>query len=391
MVTPASTQVPFAPLVDAITPLADAIAQAVTRVEPAQTTSPQAAEPGYHPQLNYTRAGLQVTDPAATRPSADLDGDGVLSPVEQRQAAITFAPVLYFAPGEQNFLQDPNVFIEESSLRRERDPGEDWSWTDPGVVAGEDEQVHGTGEVPPEELAGIGPENADADDQLFLDHDNEELGDDIRTGNPDGAVMHYEYDPETNTITYHLFYAYNDGSPDGIGDAQNHEGDWERITVQLDDQFRPSEVRYSAHSGLDVSRAWPGADNPNGQPTARLEGTQPVVYVAQGSHANYPETGLWATEVDGVDDVAALGEGSRRVDLATLEVRDVTTEAWYGSHVLWGERGTLQEAGEGLTSGPTGPSPEKGAITEATPRQPLEAPTPPPDGVPHWLRPIFGG
>ena len=95
-----------------------------------------------------------------------------------------------------------------------------------------------------------------------------------------------------------MFYAYNDGPP-ALGDVQNHEGDWERITIQLDDQPVPStEVRYSAHSGLDISCAWPGADNSSGQPVAALENGKPVVFVGQGSHANFPETGNWETQAE---------------------------------------------------------------------------------------------
>lgn len=310
-------------------------------------------------------------------PSVDLDGDGVLDPYEQRQAAIALAPVLYFAPGEQYFPVDPTTFIEQSSLRRERD-----GWFD--------EELHEQGEVPADELREIGAENADADSQVFLDHD-----DGRRAGDIDDAPLLYEYDPQTNTITYFVFYAYNDGPP-GLGDVQNHEGDWERITIQLDDQFRPVEVRYSAHSGLDTSRAWPGADNPSGQPTAPLEDGGPVVYVGQGSHANFPQTGQWETQVDGVYDVAAYDpEGSVRLDLGTREARDVTAEPWYGSHVMWGERGSAQEFGIGETSGPTGPLPDgddvdlvpdKGPIVDADadPRMPVTE-----THAPWWLpRPI---
>lgn len=59
-----------------------------------------------------------------------------------------------------------------------------------------------------------------------------------------------------------------------------------------------TEVHYSAHSGLDISCAWPGADNSSGQPVAALENGKPVVFVGQGSHANFPETGNWETQAE---------------------------------------------------------------------------------------------
>ena len=285
--------------------------------------------------------------------AADPIAPYCLTPMQQQELAQRYAPILYFHPGERNFLQDPNTYLEQSSLRQERD-----FWAD--------KELHGLGEVPPEQLAEIDAGNEDADGQLFLDHQNEQLGDGIRAGDLGNSQNLYQYDPETNTLTYHLFYAYNDGPP-GVGDVQNHEGDWEKITVQLDANMQPTEVRYSAHNGMDVARAWADAPKEDGRP---------VSYVGQGSHANYPEPGTWATnaQVGGValvNDVAA--SGGLRFDLAGQPATDVTQEAWYGGHVLWGERGSAQEAGIGDTTGPTGPSADKGPIIQAdASRQPLD-------------------
>lgn len=335
-------------------------------------------EPSYATPVSTTADPATGTAP----PSADLDGNGILDPHEQQQAALQFAPVLYFAPGEENFPADPLTYIAQSSLRKERD-----GWWD--------KELRGQGDVSPETLTDtdvVPTDNRTTDGQVFLDHDDGQ-----RAGDIGDAPLLYQYDPVTNTITYHVFYAYNDGPP-GLADAQNHEGDWERITIQLDDQYRPVEVRYSAHSGMDVSRAWPGADNPDGQPTAPLEDGKPVVYVGQGSHANFPQTGHWATQADGFYDVAAYDpERSVRLDLGTLEARDVTAEPWYGTYVMWGERGSLAEVGVFDTSGPTGPLPDgddadaipdKGPIVDADPREPVTE-TPPPWWLPQPTGPII--
>lgn len=268
-----------------------------------------------------------------------------LTQAEQQALAERYAPILYFHPDEQHFLQDPDIFIEQSTLRQERD-----FWAD--------RELHGLGDVPAEALAEVGPGNADADGQIFLDHREEDLGDGIRAGDLDASRNLYLYDAESNTVTYFFFYAYNDGPP-GVGDVQNHEGDWERVTIQLDDNHQPMEVRYGAHNGLDVSRPWSEATKEDGRP---------VVYVGQGSHASLPEPGEWSTNAPGVNDVASAD--GLRFDLATRPTVDVTGEAYYGSHVLWGERGSASELGIGDTTGPTGPSPEKGPILEAEPRQP---------------------
>ena len=56
-----------------------------------------------------------------------------------------------------------------------------------------------------------------------------------------------------------------------------HESDWEQITVRLDADKTPTEVLYSAHEGGNV-RPWD---------QIQKEGEHPVVYPALGSHANY--------------------------------------------------------------------------------------------------------
>jgi len=308
-------------------------------------------------ESGYTPTATPVVPTGTTAPTD-------LSPAQQQALAERYAPVLYFHPDERNFLQDPNTFVEQSSLREERD------WRG-------DEERYARGEVPPEELAGIGPDNADADAQLFLDHDNEGLGDGIRAGDLGNSRNLYQYDPDTNSITYFFFYSYNDGPPGGIGEVQNHEGDWERITVQLDDNFQPTEVRYSAHEGSNTVRSW--SDAP-------LEDGRPVVYVGKGSHASYPEPGTWETDLGGVHDFAS--DDGLRFDLAGQPALDVTTQPWYGSHVLWGERGTSNEipdwlpgvgSANGITSGPTGPSPEKGPVGSGTERQPISTEETPPE------------
>jgi hypothetical protein len=71
-------------------------------------------------------------------------------------------------------------------------------------------------------------------------------------------------------VQYWLLYFFNFR-------LNEHESDWEQLTVRLDADRNPVEVFYSAHEGGN-RRAWAGV--------AR-EGEHPVVYPALGSHANY--------------------------------------------------------------------------------------------------------
>lgn len=67
-----------------------------------------------------------------------------------------------------------------------------------------------------------------------------------------------------------------------------HESDWEQITVHLDENRRPLDVYYSAHEGG------------NTRVFAKVEvarGEHPVVYPALGSHANYFGPGTHEVEI----------------------------------------------------------------------------------------------
>jgi hypothetical protein len=107
-----------------------------------------------------------------------------------------------------------------------------------------------------------------------------------------------------DVVLYFFFYLYNDwrsGTPDG---ANDHEGDWEGVTVYLlreGSRSRPVYVRYSRHRGSTAAR-W-DATVPDSLGLVALvvsgadarEGTHLKVRVAKGSHANYPFAGEFAT------------------------------------------------------------------------------------------------
>lgn len=95
-----------------------------------------------------------------------------------------------------------------------------------------------------------------------------------------GRVWTYE---NWQVLQYHYFYAYNDYriSADGIN---HHEGDWEMVAVFLKNgEEEPYGVGYSQHHH-GAFRFWENVE--------KLE-LQPVVYVALGSHANYPNANIY--------------------------------------------------------------------------------------------------
>jgi len=91
------------------------------------------------------------------------------------------------------------------------------------------------------------------------------------------VYWHLARQPATGRLAleYWFFYLYNDFT-------DKHEADWEGVTVFLHDNA-PIGVSYSQHQG----RQW----------VPSTSAGRPVVYVARGSHADYPTPGRYAVRV----------------------------------------------------------------------------------------------
>ena len=101
-----------------------------------------------------------------------------------------------------------------------------------------------------------------------------------------GRVMR---DRDWTVLQYHVFYAYNDWRT-STGGLNNHEGDWEAISVYLNgarDENPFAMVLSQHHSGRLYF--W--------EEVEIVDGTHPVVYVAKGSHANYNRPGIYTADV----------------------------------------------------------------------------------------------
>lgn len=101
------------------------------------------------------------------------------------------------------------------------------------------------------------------------------------------SVVYGRHEVRAGTIVlqYWFFYADNFWSlqypPSGFA-WQAHEGDWEVVTVVLDEEESPVEAGYSQHC-TGERRPWA---------TVPKLGSHPLVYVATGSHANLFAPGL---------------------------------------------------------------------------------------------------
>jgi hypothetical protein len=198
-----------------------------------------------------------------------------------------------------------------------------------------------------------GPENGNWWDNPFYEREGFYLDprddDALRHGIPHppnslvhpGAPVFFEYVPR-QYVTYWFFYPYDEFSfPDGVP-LQFHEGDWERVSVQLDENEDPLHVFYYSHDdGMRVP--WPEIE--------RFE-THPVVYSAKGSHASYPGPGSHLTSSGLPDRTNSGPEWHTWNDLLKVEA-----QPWFGFGGAWGQVGEphFPVPGKDFT-GPLGPS-----------------------------------
>lgn len=151
-------------------------------------------------------------------------------------------------------------------------------------------------------------------------------------------------------VQYWFFYPYNDA----FGKF-NHEGDWERITVYLDElgeRYDGGAIYFSQHNAGKIYR---------NSDIDWVDGTHPVVYAARGTHANYPKAGDYDIPVVSSIPVLGLKDEARDGGIAWATWNRVVnvgesglplngqTFMLYGG--LWGEIGEFD-----FTTGPRGPA-----------------------------------
>jgi hypothetical protein len=86
-------------------------------------------------------------------------------------------------------------------------------------------------------------------------------------------VTRYD-DSDEYAVQYWFLYFFNFR-------LNEHESDWEQVTVRLDEEKRPTAAFFSAHEGGGAAD-WKDV---------RSQDEHPIVYVALGSHANYLRPG----------------------------------------------------------------------------------------------------
>lgn len=155
--------------------------------------------------------------------------------------------------------------------------------------------------------------------------------------------------PGRLALQYWFFYVFNDW-------VNTHEGDWEMIQLNFDAATpadalirHPVEVGFSQHSSAERA-TWGSA------PLQIVDGTHPVVYVANGSHANFFTSDLYlmrsSAEGVGCDDTTgpSLTIDPNLAVIPTDTAAYLRADPWLGFVGRWGERHAA------FFNGPTGPN-----------------------------------
>jgi len=142
-------------------------------------------------------------------------------------------------------------------------------------------------------------------------------------------------------IQYWLFYVYNNGQ------LNDHQGDIEVVEIFLEGS-EPKTALYSQHFAGE-NAAWGDVE--------KVNNTHPVVYVAQGSHANYfrsyqGKIGL-ENDIVGSDGKTIMPNELTRIMLGETG-NHISEQSWLDFEGRWGFWGTNEEVTLGM-AGPLGP------------------------------------
>ena len=237
-----------------------------------------------------------------------------------------FAPVLHFTSGEKFYPISVDYLISSSSLKQRSSDG-DPTLIDPSPT--------------PENLGTY------TGDNLFLDNNFgtfESIADDyssIAESIGYFAYVHVVNNGDTIVIQYWLFYVFNNGP------LNDHQGDIEVVQVFLDSAGNPLTILLSQH-GAGQNAAWGDVEKAE---------EHPVVYVAEGSHANYfrPYQGKIGIENDVVgSDGKTITPGELFLEFLGEQGNHPASQSWLDFPGRWGYWGTDEEAALGR-AGPYGP------------------------------------
>jgi hypothetical protein len=253
--------------------------------------------------------------------------------------AAQYAPVLHFTAGEKFYPTSVDYIITSSILKQRNSAG------DVAVVS-----------------ASPSPENLGTFTQsdLFLDNKEGTLESIAANYASREASLGYQAyvrvvrSGASTVIQYWLFYIFNDGP------LNQHQGDIEVVQVFLDGSGNGQTLLLSQH-GAGENAAWADVEQVN---------SHPVVYVAQGSHANYFRAYQGKIGIEN-DIVGSDGKIINPEQLNLVFLGEAgnhpASQNWLDFPGRWGYVGRADEIALG-SSGPEGPVFNQGGERWAQPQ-----------------------
>jgi hypothetical protein len=138
-------------------------------------------------------------------------------------------------------------------------------------------------------------------------------------------------------LQYWLFYYDNPHSYLGIA---AHEGDWEFVQLRVSAEGSPISAAYSQH-GDAATCPWSQVEHPIYD--------HAIVYVADGSHANYFRSGA---HYNGFSWDNADGKGGETSTFTIDDISELSSPSW----MLWRGRWGGSDGGIGGGASPPGPA-----------------------------------
>lgn len=306
-----------------------------TRTAMAVVVSAVAASIGGASVANELTEEASAAEPQPTCPETLTPGAtaGTFESLPSASTPQRYAPLVFLHPEETLLPMPADCFIAHSSLQFAAGPGKQSTKAELGDLTAEslvrtDYEHDGfTTRDRTRPFAKNRPAALAGRRGFYLD-----LEDSFRTGAGagedtvffGGTPVYYDYEPARH-ITYWFFYGFS--APFAKLARQlrragfrsvGHEGDWEGISIELDDQDRALSALYFAHGEHVAPVPW--------TKVKRLE-NHPIVFSALGSHASY-----------------ATRQGQASLDITQggpiwatwLLIADIRVQPWYGYGGAWG-------------------------------------------------------
>jgi Vacuolar protein sorting-associated protein 62 len=211
----------------------------------------------------------------------DVPRQSAVAPDDARELAQTFAPVLRLHPRELFVPISNSAYVEQTQLKEEEGKFTKLLDAAPTLLrlpAAAGVCLLRSGCQYFLDVRGAEPNPPRHSERLYGEIENHLL----RSGADPTVyyhVTHYD-DEDQYAVQYWFLYLFNYR-------LNEHESDWEQITLRLDGDKHPIDAFYSAHSG-GHPRPWSQVEKARGHP---------VDYPALGSHANYFEPGRHRVQI----------------------------------------------------------------------------------------------